>query len=175
MTYSVTARWGDSEDAPNERRMRELLAQLEEHDPEHPDAWLTHESGWTLAVFESGLVVWENIESEGAPRHQVGVSREHALSLWLNLSRGEIAQIEQQPWSPGHSPPRSSEEQAEIARKAQESALASFRRFYDALGPEIAEASCRHAGCPRGTLRNSVFCRIHHFEMIYHRPCPFQD
>jgi hypothetical protein len=37
--------------------MRELLAQLEERDPEHPDAWLTHESGWTLAVFESGLVV----------------------------------------------------------------------------------------------------------------------
>ena len=57
MRYTVTARWGGSEDEPNELRMRELLAQLDAHDPEHPDAWLTHESGWTLSVFESGLVI----------------------------------------------------------------------------------------------------------------------
>jgi hypothetical protein len=175
MTYSVTGRWGDSEDAPNERRMRELLAQLEEHDPEHPDAWLTHESGWILAVFESGLVVLENLESEGNPRHQVGISREKALSLWLKLSRGDIAEIEQEPWSPGHSPPLSPEERVEIARKAEESTLASFRTFYDKLGPENAEVSCRHVGCRRGAVRNSVLCRVHHFESIYNRPCPFHD
>jgi len=58
-------------DEPNENRMRELLAELDKSDPEHPDTWLTHESGWTLSFFEAGLLIWENGESEGKPRHQV--------------------------------------------------------------------------------------------------------
>ena len=83
--------------------MREILAELDKHDPEHPDVWLTHESGWTLLVFESGLVVWENPETEDEPRHQINVSSEKALELWLKLARGEIAAIEQEPWCPGQS------------------------------------------------------------------------
>ena len=175
MSYSVIARWGESEHEPNESRMRELLAQLDQHDPEHPDAWLTHESGWTLAVFESGLVVWENIESAGEPRHQVGISREKAVSLWLKLSRGEIGEIEQEPWSPGQAPPVSPEQRAELARKVEEATRAAFRSFYERLGPEDAAVPCRRAGCQRGAIHNSVFCRVHHFESIYHTPCPFHD
>jgi hypothetical protein len=155
--------------------MRELLAELDRRDPEHPDTWLTHESGWTLTAFESGLLVWENPELPGAPRHQVGVSRDKALNLWLNLSRREIAAIEQEPWCPGHAPPRSAEEQAKLARESEEITLALFRQFYDKLGPESTEVRCRHAGCNRGAVRFSVLCRPHHFESIYHRPCPFND
>jgi hypothetical protein len=175
MTYWVVTRWGDSEDVPNQHRMRVLLAQLDEHDPEHPDTWLTHESGWTLSVFGSGLVIWGNMESRKEPRHQVGVSREKALSLWLKLSRGEIAAIEQEPWSAGQSPPQSAGERAELTRKAEETILASSRKFYEALGPERAEVPCRQTGCNRGAVRHSVLCRVHHFESLYHRPCPFHD
>jgi hypothetical protein len=175
MSYQVVTRWGGSEDAPNEPRLRAILAELDEHDPEHPDTWLTHESGWTLSVFESGLVVWENMESAGDPRHQVGVSKEKALSLWLKLSRAEIAAIEHEPWCPGQSPPQSAEKRAELAREAEEATLASFRSFYEGLGPERPEVPCRHVGCRRGAVRHSVLCRVHHFESVCHRPCPFQD
>ena len=155
--------------------MREILAELEKSDPEHPDTWLSHESGWTLSVYESGLVILENMESEEEPRHQVGVSREKALELWLKLSRGEIAAVNQEPWCPGQAPPRSAEEQEEITKKAEAITLALDRDFYDRLGPERATVPCRHAGCPKGAISNSVFCRVHHFESICHRPCPFHD
>jgi len=175
MTYHVVTRWGDSEDAPNERRMREILSEIEKPDAEHPDAWLTHENGWSLAVYESGLVTWENVESSGEPRHQVGVSKKNALELWLKLSRGEVEAIEQEPWSRGQCPPLKPEERAELVRKAEEATLASFRTFYDRLGPERVEVPCRHPGCKKGAITHGLFCRVHHFEMIYHRPCPFQD
>jgi hypothetical protein len=175
MNYHVVTRWGGSEDQPNEHRMREILAELEQSDPEHPDTWLTHENGWTLSIYESGLTGWENMESDDKPRHQVSVSREKALDLWLKLSRGEMAAIHEEPWCPGQAPPRSVEESAELRRKAEEITLASFRGFYDRLGPERATAPCRHVDCQKGAIPNSVFCRIHHFESIYHSPCPFHD
>jgi hypothetical protein len=175
MNYHVVTRWGGSENLPNEHRMQEILAELDESDPEHPDAWLTHESGWTLSVYESGLVIWENMESSDEPRHQIGVSREKALELWLKLSRGEMAAVHQEPWRPGQCPPRSVEEQAEITKRAEEITLASFRNFYDRLGPEDRTVPCRRVGCLRGAISCSVFCRIHHFESIYHCPCPFDE
>jgi hypothetical protein len=46
--------------------------------------------------------------------------------------------------------------------------------FYDKLGPEDFQRSCKHEGCGRGVVRFSVFCRRHHFEMIQHRECPFE-
>jgi len=47
-------------------------------------------------------------------------------------------------------------------------------RFYDSLGPEAPGTKCRGEGCKRGTIRFSVFCRIHHFENVKKKPCPFQ-
>ena len=155
--------------------MREILAELEKSDPEHPDTRLTHESGWTLSVYESGLVVLQNMESEDAPRHQVGVSREKALELWLKLSRGEMLAVQQEPWRPGQAPPQSAEARADLTRKAEGITLALDRDFYDRLGPERATGPCRHMGCQKGAISNSVFCRVHHFENIRRRPCPFHD
>lgn len=107
MAYRVTGRWGGTEWMASEARMRELLAELDRNDPEHPDAWLSHENGWCLSVFQSGLVIWEYVEEAGEeriePRHQVGVSREKALDLWLKLSMGEFDAIEREPWRPGYS------------------------------------------------------------------------
>jgi hypothetical protein len=48
------------------------------------------------------------------------------------------------------------------------------REFYAALGPEQPGTQCRHEGCGRGTTRFSVFCRVHQFEQVKKKPCPFQ-
>jgi hypothetical protein len=49
------------------------------------------------------------------------------------------------------------------------------RQFYDALGPEDATRPCKSPGCSRGSVRFSVLCRVHHFESVSPRPCPFND
>jgi hypothetical protein len=48
------------------------------------------------------------------------------------------------------------------------------REFYDSLEEERSGAKCRHEGCERGTTKFSVFCRVHQFEQVKKRPCPFQ-
>lgn len=49
------------------------------------------------------------------------------------------------------------------------------RQFYQSLGAEREGAVCRKAGCGRGAVALSIFCRPHHFESVKQRPCPFQD
>jgi len=58
---------------------------------------------------------------------------------------------------------------------ADEILLKRDREFYDILGPERDTVQCRNEHCTRGAVRNSVFCRVHHFEMVKKRPCPFSD
>lgn len=175
MTYFVQRRWGDSEDEPTEAKMRECLAELDTPDREHPDTWLQHESGWTLAVYENGLLVWENLESDGDPRHLPRVSREEAIRLWLLLSRGELDEIESLPWQAGYGPSLSDEERQKLQREAAEFTLKLERDFYDSLGPEDRARPCRKEGCDRGTVKFSAFCRPHHFESLRKQPCPFDD
>jgi hypothetical protein len=82
--------------------MRQVLASLEIEDEEHPDVWLTHESGWCLSAFPSGLVIWENIDGENEPRHMTGVPREKALELWQALAKGALERIESEGWAAGY-------------------------------------------------------------------------
>jgi hypothetical protein len=49
------------------------------------------------------------------------------------------------------------------------------RQFYSNLGPEDPSRPCKHEGCSRGAVPNSVMCKRHHFEMIQRRDCPFND
>jgi hypothetical protein len=49
------------------------------------------------------------------------------------------------------------------------------KQFYQSLGDEREGTVCQKAGCGRGAVALSVFCRPHHFESIRQRPCPFQD
>lgn len=49
------------------------------------------------------------------------------------------------------------------------------REFFDELGEERRDVPCRSQGCARGAVHQSVFCRVHHFEMIKQKPCPFTD
>ncbi len=49
------------------------------------------------------------------------------------------------------------------------------REFYDKLGNENPQKECRKDGCERGAVQFSVLCRVHHFENIKKKPCPFSD
>jgi hypothetical protein len=54
------------------------------------------------------------------------------------------------------------------------SRLIQERKFYDSLGPERLNTKCRAPDCSRGTVKFSVHCRVHHFEQIWNRACPFR-
>lgn len=58
---------------------------------------------------------------------------------------------------------------------AAESKNRSDLAFYNALGPERSDEPCSKAGCPRGAISQSRYCRVHHFEMVKGDPCPFSD
>jgi hypothetical protein len=47
--FTVTHWWGKQERGPSEERFAEIVAELAQADAEHPDCWLTHESGWSLS------------------------------------------------------------------------------------------------------------------------------
>jgi len=105
--YHTTDADGISEINPDKLRLRELL---EEAYAQHPvklpmdadfsDVSLIHDtSGWSLSVFPSGVLVWENLdESEATARCMRQVSLDRALALWLALAEGNIALIESAPW-----------------------------------------------------------------------------
>lgn len=101
--YHTTDTDGITELNPPADTMRRLLGSLDGVDAdeaEHPDVSLVHDgSGWSLSVFPSGVVTFENLdEPDDMPRFMVGVSRNAALALWLDLSRGCIDHLRSQPW-----------------------------------------------------------------------------
>lgn len=63
------------------------------------------------------------------------------------------------------------------ARRAaeRERKLEADRAAYDLYGEERVDVKCRRAGCERGAVSLSAFCRTHHFESVQGRPCPFDD
>lgn len=170
MSFFVETRWGGSEASPSVERMRAILAELDVPDMEHPDTWLTHESGWTLSADENGRVVLEHLEATEPSRHMRDVPRERVLELWLLLAAGNIDEVQRAPWQPGAgNVPRTEDERAEIAAAV----LARDRSFYDSLGPERDNERCRAPQCSRGAVHASLFCRVHQFENATRKPCPF--
>lgn len=101
MSYLVNTRWGDSESLPSVDRMREVLAELDVDDDEHPSVSLAHDSEWTLSAFPDGLVIWENAELDVA-QHMLHVSRSKVLELWTKLAEGQIEAVKQEPWLAGY-------------------------------------------------------------------------
>jgi hypothetical protein len=109
--------------------MRAILLELEKSDPEHPDTWLSHESGWTLTISETGIAVWENLDGDNGPRFLEGITLEQALRLWLLLSEGSFAEIERLAWKDGSDPPISSEERQRRQKEAAEITLKCKRQL----------------------------------------------
>lgn len=169
MTF-VEMRWGGDGDCTGLDQIRKMISDMSTKDREHPDAWMTHDSGWTLTLHEQGLIIWGNPDEGREDRHIVTIDPNLIEELLLLLSAGKISQIEEYPWKPGRGirPPT----EAEI-QEMEEAMMADDREWYDKLGPEDAVQRCATSGCQRGTLKRSVMCRVHHFEMIRNKPCPF--
>ena len=98
----LTKRWGEAVQNPQHTDLLAALNELDQKDAEHPDCWLSTEEGWSLAVFENGLVIFENIETGEGPWHMRSVSRESALELWLLLQANEIVSLQAKPWVSGY-------------------------------------------------------------------------
>lgn len=173
-TFYVQTRWGGDEESPPPDRLRELIAELEVRDEEHPDTWMIHDdSGWALRLDEDRFAYLENPECE-TTKHMTDVSSETALTLWTAFAFGGPDAVAEFEWKQGR---RAVNEQeiAERAERARQAMLMLDRGFYDQLGPELSDAICRARGCTRGRIQYSVFCKPHHFEQIQGRPCPFSD
>jgi hypothetical protein len=127
-----------------------------------------------MTIYQSGLVSYKNLEDESLPaRHLLNISRDHVLSLWVALAKGEFHVIEREAWLPGAFPPITAEEKRKRQEEAERITLSLDRQFYDSLGPERPNTICRHEGCARGMIQFSVFCRPHHFESLRKTKCPF--
>jgi hypothetical protein len=170
--YSVSTRWGSSEDEPSEARMAEILLELDTPDEEHPSACMHHHpTGWLLSLDEEGFAHLENVELD-VESHMPHVARARALQLWVRFARGGPEAVQAEPWIAGPRQ-RTAEEWDQIVRRSEEIILQGDRAFFDLLGEEEPGTTCRAPKCTRGHISHSVHCRVHHFEAIQRKPCPF--
>ena len=104
MGFHLSNRQGASLPNAGETAIDAVLAELDEpDDPEHPDVSLTHESEWCLSAFQSGLLVWGNLEDDaGSDRHMTNVPRSEVRRLWSALARGDLHVVDAEDWQPGH-------------------------------------------------------------------------
>lgn len=163
---------GESATSPSIAAMRAFLDGLDPEDEEHGAAWIADDEGNALEYEVGGNLCFSRGDHA---RHLSGVSKETCLQLWIQLVDGRFDEIERQPWQPGTRPPMSPEERAVRERLCAEAELIRDREFYDALGLERSAIPCRRAGCTRGAVSLSAFCKRHHFESIHGRGCPFED
>ncbi|PJN28112.1 hypothetical protein [Kitasatospora sp. CB02891] len=95
MSYFMYDVMGGTVDEPDPEAMRRVLDDLTNADDEHPDVSLSHESGWCLSAFRSGLLIWENTEDGSvAPVEMREVTREEILRLFRLLAAGDIASVD---------------------------------------------------------------------------------
>ena len=82
-----------------------LLAELDEpRDDEHPDVAVSHPSGWTLSVGQTGLVTWENVEpdAETGPQHRHDIARAQLPEIMNLVATGQLDEIDNLGWHPGY-------------------------------------------------------------------------
>ncbi len=171
MSYSMTNGYGDHENQPSIEQMEAFLRDLNTDDEEHGAAWLSDDNGTVLEYSVGGNLAYDRVGQP--PRHMSGVAHAKVVELWTCLANRQLEKLEREPWQPGASAPLPPEE---LARRQREIALWQSQRdreFYDTLGTERTERTCRASECTRGTVEYSVFCRPHHFESVFGRKSPF--
>ena len=104
MSFFVHHRYGGSERDPPVSSFPALLDELEDRleDEEHISVSVIHESEWGLGILRGGYVAFENVESDGEPRHMEGLSRARLLHLMELISKGDLESLEREPWLPGY-------------------------------------------------------------------------
>lgn len=103
MTYFAVDRFGNRMYVPTVAQMEQLLASFQWGGlSEHPEVSLTHESGWCLKLYPSGLLLLENAAANKGPWHMRGLSREVVLEMWQWLANGELEKVGTAGWMPGY-------------------------------------------------------------------------
>jgi len=97
MPFHTTDREGITRLNPDTDTMRAIIASLQDDVPEHPDVWLTHDSGWTISLFPSGLAVLENEHTHNTSQIE-NITPDQALQMWLQLSQGNVQSLLKQNW-----------------------------------------------------------------------------
>jgi len=164
---------GESKDRPSEQDLRKFLRELDPADVEHGAVWVSDHDGNTLEFSIDGRLVFSRDGLE--TRHLVGTSFERVLELWQFLIDERFDDLESQPWIAGTRAPFTPEESARSEGESAEWLRHQDRKFYQLLGSESETELCRRDGCQRGRISHSALCRVHHFESIRERPCPFDD
>jgi hypothetical protein len=93
MSIGLVTRWGGAEENPTLEQLRAALGELDTHDAEHPNTWLSDNDGWTVDVYETGLVIFTHKFEDICERRDV--PRDEALQLWLLLQQGKRDEIRQ--------------------------------------------------------------------------------
>lgn len=75
-----------------------LVAELDDADGEHTDVTVQHESGWALSAYQTGLVIWGNVEADADVGQLTGVSRAEMVELFTYLVNGDIEAVASRPW-----------------------------------------------------------------------------
>ncbi|CAM5661735.1 hypothetical protein GCM10010329_24180 [Streptomyces spiroverticillatus] len=86
---------GNAVDEPDAATLRTLVVDgLADPEAVNPEVSLTHESGWSLTAYAGGLLLWENVEDEGAaPGTRDGVQVDEAVRLFGLLAEGEVGEV----------------------------------------------------------------------------------
>lgn len=87
----LVTRWGGDQENPTLEEMRAALAELDTPDMEHPSTWLSDDDGWTVNVYETGLVIFSHQFEDICERK--GVSHDEVLELWQLLQLGRHDEI----------------------------------------------------------------------------------
>jgi hypothetical protein len=102
MAFVVTHVSGAMTRDPPLDALAELLDELDQlADSEHPDVAVATEDGWSLSVFRSGFVMFENVELDGPVRHMTCADRAALLALLTAFATGDRAAVEAAAWQPG--------------------------------------------------------------------------
>jgi hypothetical protein len=105
-TVHLTKRWGEDISNPTQQDLAAAVDELARSDSDHPDCWLSAEDGWSVSLFESGLAVLENDETDEGPWYLTDVSRETALELWRLLQSGDLTTLRARAWQSGYGAPQ---------------------------------------------------------------------